>query len=210
MGEDYDLIDAALDSVKNYLRATESEPEDAEITLSPRFNEDGDTVEMRYELDLPPMDTGHDVEVQHKIGTTQDFEGIDAFEELEYSDWVRRFTTEMPQTELHYLPTPVSDPTIDHAVEKVDMFIDAFYVELKDFSVLLDPVYDENTKEWYVEYFMRANFIEKSDPATMEVSHRFEGTDEEFRRTIYPQLISRLRSEFSNGDIYYPDPEELD
>ncbi len=203
---DYSLIDAALDGVRNYMKALDAEPNQLKIYLSPTLNEDGDPVEMGYTAEM----TGDksEIELNHSFSTEQNFTGLDAFEELDYLEWIERFTTEFPEVDLHYFSSPKESSMIENSVGKIEDFLNVFRESQQNISILMDPKYVEEDQRWSIEYSIRANIGEEKTTSSMDISIPFEGENEDFG-AIYPLVVNRIKEDYPEAELFYPDPEEI-
>jgi len=204
--ENYTLIDAAVESIENYMTSLDVGESEINILLRPSFNTEGETTQVEYTVELEDTEA----EFEHTFQMDQDFHELDAEKiapQHHYSRWVERFIKEFPRSDLDYRPVGLTRPEIDEAAGVVRNFLDMTYLDEDEVGMVFDV--SENLGRWSIEYSIRS-FPGADQKAGLDWTMEFEDTSyDEFRNEIYPLWIRKFEEEF-NSELSYPEPEELD
>ncbi len=199
--DDYRLVNAAVDNVKNYLRAIDADPAEVEVSLQPYFDEEGDTVRIDYRASISQgeIELDHRIERSHEFHNSQDYE-------LDYILWVEEFLQEFRGARINYMSAPLTGEMIDTSVENVKNFLQVIREEPENISILVEPDYDDELESWIIEYYVRPTELDVT--SSMSMQEPLGETEEEFK-AVYTLWIARFKEEFPESEMFYPEIEDI-
>lgn len=203
---DSNLWNEAVADIQNYLETSDVGQEDIVLSLTPEFDRDG-SIESTDFTAFVRVDMYTDSITHYRVGGS-DTRGVE-----EYGEGVKHLTRAFPDTSITYdwaepLVSQIDD-SIGRTRECIQNFLEAFYLDDDDLSLLVSPVFFDEDRRWAVDHSARAGYDNGQWKYSLDLQEVFDVDLEQFQEIVYPVWIQHIAESFPHAELSFTPPDNI-